>query len=104
MGRVAKVVYVSWVIECPYGRKNTGSDGPIRANRCRTPELNPFVFVFFFESSLGALKLANRRFEAIRANRWEYYENRGFSANQFARIDLRKNTWAKSPENPRTIP
>ena len=43
-------------------------DGLIRANSFRVPELNPF---FCCESRFGAapLKIANRRFEAIRANR-----------------------------------
>ena len=43
-------------------------DGPFRANHfsLRVPELNLF---FSGESLFGALKIANRRFEAIRANR-----------------------------------
>ena len=53
-------------------------DGPIRANRFRVPELNPL----FCESRLGALKIANRRFEEIRANRSNVM-NIGF----FLRID-----------------
>ena len=36
------------------------------------------------EQRYGALKIANRRFEAIRANR-ERHENRGCSANRCAR-------------------
>ena len=41
------------------------ADRLIRASRLRVPELNPF----FCESRFGALKIANRRFEAIRASR-----------------------------------
>ena len=40
-------------------------DSQIRANRFRVPELNPL----FCESRFRGLKIANRRFEAIRANR-----------------------------------
>ena len=60
----------------------------IRANRLilascfRVPKLNPF----FCESWFGGLKIANRRFEAIRANRLKRYEKRGFRENRFGRI------------------
>ena len=40
-------------------------DGPIRANHFRVPELNPLSA----NPVSGALKIANRRFQAIRANR-----------------------------------
>ena len=39
----------------------------ILANCFRVPE--PIPFFFFCESRIGGLKLANRRFEAIRTNR-----------------------------------
>ena len=61
-------------------------DSQIRANGLRVPELNPF----FCESSFGALKIVNRRFEAIRANRSNIMKIR-FSANRFARIDSRES-------------
>ena len=47
---------VSWV---------EGLNGPIRANRLRAPKLNPF----FANRVSGRKKIANRRFEVIRANR-----------------------------------
>ena len=40
-------------------------DGLIRVNRSGFPNRTPF----FCESRFGGLKIANRRFEAIRANR-----------------------------------
>ena len=40
------------------------------------PELNPFFFANR-ASGKGGLKIANRRFEAIRANLLKRYENRG---------------------------
>ena len=49
----------------------------ILANRFRVPELNPF----FCESHFGGQKIANRRFEAIRANRSNVMKMGGFSAN-----------------------
>ena len=62
-------------------------DGPIRAIRftdrlicaknLRVPDLNPFF---------------SRRFEAIRANHSNAMSNRGFSANQFLRIDSRESS------------
>ena len=51
-------------------------------NRFRVPELNPF----FCESRFGGLKIANRRFEAIRADRSHLLKIVFFSANRFARI------------------
>ena len=58
-------------------------DSQIGANRLRVPGLNPF----FRESQFGALKVANRRFEAIRANRLNVMKIGFFlSANRFARI------------------
>ena len=54
----------------------------ILANRSRVPELNPF----FANRASGGLKRANRRFEAIRANRSHTVKNRVSSANRFARI------------------
>ena len=38
------------------------------------------------DSQICAVKLANRRFEAMRANRSNVMISWGFSANQFARI------------------
>ena len=52
------------------------------ANHCRVEEMNPFFWQMFF----GALKVANRMFEAIRANRSNVLKL-VFSVNQFARID-----------------
>ena len=59
----------------------------ILANRFRVPELSPF----FCESRFGGLKIANRRFEAIRSNRSHVMKLgiRVFSANRFARFALR---------------
>ena len=54
----------------------------ILANRFRLPELKP---LFANRTSGGGLKIANRRFEAIRANR-SHVVSRGSSANRFARI------------------
>ena len=55
----------AWVL-CPFRSGNLcSSDGPICANRFRVPVLNPFLLRFEFQ----ALKIANRRFEAIRTNR-----------------------------------
>ena len=51
----------------------------ILANRFRVPELSPF----FANRASGGLKIANRRFEAIRANR-SHVMKRGFF---FLRID-----------------
>ena len=76
-------------------------DGPIRANRFadsresrlilairfRVSEPNPF----FCESRFGGAKIANRRFEAIRANRSHVMKIGFFSANRFARIDSRES-------------
>ena len=61
----------------------------IRANHSRVPELNPL----FCESHFGPIKVANRRFEVIRANRSNVMKscNMGFFfcesilANRFAR-------------------
>ena len=63
---------------------------PVLANRLSVPELNPF----FANRASGGLKIANRRFEAIRVNRShviKLYIYRGFSANRFARIDSGKS-------------
>ena len=66
-------------------------DGPIRANCFKDPELNPF----FRESPFRALKNANRRFEAIRANRSKVMKIVFLSANRVVRIDSRKSPrWA----------
>ena len=62
----------------------------ILANRFRVPELNPF---FCELSGFGGLKIANRRFAAIRANRSHVMKIVfwGFSANRFERIDSRES-------------
>ena len=70
------------------------TDSQIRANRLilanlfRVPELNPC----FCESRFGGLKIANRRFEAIRANRSNVMKYGFFCesirANRFMRIAL----------------
>ena len=63
-------------------------DSQIRANRLilanhfRVPELNPF----FCESRFRGAKIANRRFEAIRANHSHVMKTGGF-----LRIDLRES-------------
>ena len=56
-------------------------DLQIRANRFRVSELDPF----FANRASGGLKIANRRFEAIRANH-SHYENM-----VFLRIDSRES-------------
>ena len=43
---------------------------------------------FFCESRFGALKVANRRLEAIRANRSNVMKIGSFSASRFVRMDL----------------
>ena len=50
------------------------SNGLIRANGLRVPELNPF----FCESRFWGTKSVNRRFEAIRANRSNVVKIGGF--------------------------
>ena len=73
-------------------------DGPIRANqfadsreslllanRVRVPELNPF----FANCAFRGLKIANRRFEAIRANR-----SHVMKIGVFLRIDSRESIHA----------
>ena len=70
-------------------------DSPLRANRpilanlFRVPELNPL----FCESRFGGLKTADRRFEAIRANRWNTVKI-GFCL----RIDSRESIHANRPD------
>ena len=59
----------------------------ILVNRFRVPERTEPLFC---ESSRG-LKIANLRFESIRANRSHVYENQGFSANRLARINSRES-------------
>ena len=63
-------------------------DGPIRANRFADSRESPDsresfqgsrTEPLFCESRFGGLKVANRRFEAIRANCIKGCENRGFS-------------------------
>ena len=60
------------IITRPQMARFAGIDLQIRANRLiladrfRVPEPNP---PFFCESRFGGLKIANRRFEALRANR-----------------------------------
>ena len=63
------------------------ADRLILANRFRVPELNPF----FATRASGVLKIANRRFEAIRGNRYEnifflFFFCESIRANRFARI------------------
>ena len=53
----------------------------ILANRFRVPELNPFC-----ESRFGVLRIANRRFEAIHANRLHV-----MNIGAFLRIDSRES-------------
>ena len=78
---------------------------PILANRFRVPKLNPF----FANRASGGLKIANRRFEAIRANRsrimkiigWDFAELifRGFlflknlGANASTRFSPKMSRW-----------
>ena len=54
----------------------------ILANRFRVPELNPF----FANRASGGLKIANRRFEAIRSNR-----SHVMKIGVFLRIDSRES-------------
>ena len=67
----------------------SGFDGPIRANHPRVPELN----LFFCTSLFGSLKLTNRRFEAIRANR-----SNVMKIGLVLRIDSRKSILASHPD------
>ena len=60
----------------------------ILANRFRVPELNPF----FCESLFGGLKIANRRFEAIRAK---------FAANCSHVMNMEVSLRINSRESPR---
>ena len=54
----------------------------------RVPELNPF----FANRPSGGLKIANRSFEAIRANRWHVLKIGFFvSVSRFVRIDSRES-------------
>ena len=62
----------------------------ILANRFRVPELDPFLRI----SIRGAKKIANRRFEAIRANR-SHVMNIGV----LLRIDLRESIRANGPDS-----
>ena len=70
-------------------------DGPIRANRLisanrfRDPKLNPF----FANRASGHKKIANRRFEAFRANRSNVMKIR-----VFLRIDSRESIPATRPD------
>ena len=59
------------------------ANSPILASHFIVPELNPF----FCESRFGGLKIANRSFEAIRANRSHVMKTaRAFAANRFVRL------------------
>ena len=62
----------------------------IFANRVKVPKLNPF----FCESRFRGLTIANRRFEAIRANR-SHVVKIGF----FLRIDSRASIHANCPDS-----
>ena len=84
-------------------------DGPNRANRFADSRESPDsresfqgsrTEPFFCESRFGGggLKIANRRFEAIRANRWHAMKIGFFvSANRFARIALIRNLRIAGP-------
>ena len=61
----------------------------ILANRFRVPEPNPL----FCESRFGGLKIANRKFEAIRANR--SHVMKGF----FVRLDSRESIRVNRPDS-----
>ena len=71
-------------------------DSQIRANRLilancfRVPEPNPF----FANRALWGLKIANRRFEAIRVNR-----SRVLKMGVFLRIDSRESICANRPDS-----
>ena len=62
----------------------------ILANRLGVPELNPF----FCELRFGGLKIANRSFEAIRANRWHIMK-----IGVFLRIDSCEAIRANRPDS-----
>ena len=62
----------------------------ILANRFRDPELNPF----FANRASGGLKIANRRFEAIGANRSHVMKIR-----IFLRIHSRQSIHANRPDS-----
>ena len=62
----------------------------ILANRFRVPELNPFLG----ESRFGGPKIANRRFEAIRAN-----PSRVMKIGVFLRIHSRESIRANRPDS-----
>ena len=65
-------------------------DGPIRANRFADSRGSPDSRKSFQSSRTEPLssgqKIANRKFEAIRANRSNVMKIGGFSANRFTRI------------------
>ena len=72
-------------------------DLQIRANRLillnrqfRVPELNPLLF-FFSDRTSGGLKKCELRVWGDSRESLACYENRGSSANRFARIDLRES-------------
>ena len=69
--------------------KSLSLDGPIRVNRLRVPELNPF----FAKLRFGALTNANRRFEAIRKKK--RLEHHDF----FLRIEVRDCIHASRPDS-----
>ena len=67
-------------------------DSQIRGNRLKLPEMNPFLFE---NRATGHLKIPNRRFEVIRANRW-VMKMVFIRANRFVRIAPIRvaNRWA----------
>ena len=67
------------------------ADRQILANRLRVPKLNPFFLRFALRGGGGA-KIANRRFEAIRANRSHVMKMR-----VFLQIDSRESMRCESP-------
>ena len=66
----------------------------ILANRFRVPELNPFFVNHASGGGGGRLKIANHRFEAIRANR-SYV----MKIELFLRIDSRESICANRPDS-----
>ena len=69
-----------------YGRGDFSENRLILANSGSQTE--PLCYC---ESHFGGLKIANCRFEAIRAKSLARYGNRGFSANRFARVYSRES-------------
>ena len=68
--------------------------GPIRANRPRVPEMNPFKRCFFANRVPGHQKIANHGFEAIRANC-----SNVMKIAVFLRIDSREVIRANRPDS-----